>query len=337
MTAPPLKSLIIRRTATAAAILALTGCKIVMSVPDGGQVNSESGSFNCASGQTCEIDILDGFFEDTFSAAPKSGQQFLGWKKQAKGLCGGQTADCDVSSAPLGGNPLFQSVLESDEQFYLEPVFAPQGGSSFNLRYCEVLIGRQTAAGFEAEVWNSEGINDCPEDKIRALDAEQIARENDAAWASVNGPRYWVIDTNQVVSLPPGFRALEDIRRDFGGIEMRLITSVSLPTGDSPADSAGYQPVEVARDTIFTFLPGRRVYELTDPDGRRYMMQSFTQAVKQRQHITELVDLADTLDLPPGWSFRSYILEEAFRLPSINGMAEVVTDNLQNTYQRVPD
>jgi hypothetical protein len=41
--------------------------------------------------------------------------------------------------------------------------------------------------------------------------------------------------------------------------------------------------------------------------------------------------------LPEGWRFRSYVLAEEFRLPSVDGVAEVVTDDLANTYQLIPE
>lgn len=318
--------------------LLLGACKIVVTVPESGRVVSDSGAYDCDSGETCEIDVVDLFFEETFTALPAEDQLFLGWKKKNRGFCGGKTAACELISAPLEGNAILEEVLLSGQRFYLEPVFAPVGGPSFNIRYCEVLIGRLVDGEVEAEVWGTQSINDCPESNVRALDAAAIAKDNGALWAIINGPRYWVLDKLEVISLPPGFRALEDIRQDFGGIEMRLITSVRIPPSEADSPSGeGYQVVEVARDTVFTFVAGRRVYELQGPDGRRYLMQSFSQAVNKRQHITELADLGSRLELPEGWRFRSYVVEEEFRLPSVNGVAEAVTDNLANTYQLIPE
>ena len=327
-----------RRMLLIATVILLSGCRIVISVPEQGDVDSESSAFDCAAGETCEIDVVDLFFSETFSAQPPEGQLFLGWKKRDRGLCGGSTDACSLSTAGFEGNDLLEQILFSDEEFYLEPVFGPEGGSSFNLRYCEVLIARLNGDTVEAEVWGTQSLNDCPEAEIRALDPEQIAADNNANFAVINGPRYWVIDELRVVTIPPGFRAPEDIRQTFGGVEMRLITSVQVAAGDAAASGSGsYQVAEVARDTVFTFFEGRRVYELTDPDGQRYLMQSLSQAVRKGQHITELVDLGGLLDLPEGWSFRSYVLEQTLELPAVDGIARVVTDNFSNTYQLLPE
>ena len=82
---------------------------------------------------------------------------------------------------------------------------------------------------------------------------------------------------------------------------------------------------------------GRRVYELTDCSGRFYLMQSFRRAVEKNLHITDLKYLDSRLQLPQGWMFRSYRLQESFDLVSVNGIAEVVTEDLGNTYQYIPE
>ena len=39
-------------------LFVLTGCKILIEVPPGGKVITESGSYECNSGEICEIDIV---------------------------------------------------------------------------------------------------------------------------------------------------------------------------------------------------------------------------------------------------------------------------------------
>jgi len=56
-----------------ALLLSTTGCKLRIDVPEGGRVVSESGVFSCEPGQTCDIDINDFFFDETFKAVPDDG------------------------------------------------------------------------------------------------------------------------------------------------------------------------------------------------------------------------------------------------------------------------
>ena len=59
---------------TLAALVAATalvgGCKIVIDVPEGGTVTSESGDFSCAAGTRCVVDVSDTSFDQTYVAEP---------------------------------------------------------------------------------------------------------------------------------------------------------------------------------------------------------------------------------------------------------------------------
>ncbi len=98
---------------------------------------------------------------------------------------------------------------------------------------------------------------------------------------------------------------------------------------------APYAVNRVSRDTVFTYLAGRQVYELQDPSGVRYRMQSFTHGTDPEQELVDLQRLGERLDLPMGWSFHVKILAQDAELLTLNGLAEVITDELGNTYQRI--
>ncbi len=98
-----------------------------------------------------------------------------------------------------------------------------------------------------------------------------------------------------------------------------------------------YQVNTVSRDTVWQYRAGREVYELTNPDGQRFRMQSFTRAIGTDQLLGELASLGSHLNLPEGWSFATRRLTEDLELPTVAGIAEVITDDFGNTYQRVPD
>lgn len=78
------------------------------------------------------------------------------------------------------------------------------------------------------------------------------------------------------------------------------------------------------------------MYELTNPEGTRYLMQSFSRIADRNLQLEDLETLGDRLELPEGWSFSTRVLTNTFELPTVDGIAEVVQDNLTNTYQRVP-
>jgi hypothetical protein len=102
-----------------------TGCKIKITVPEGGEVDSLSGTYSCDTGQTCEVEVLDEFFNETFRAKPDPGYRFTAWLKKDGSFCGEQTGHCKLDTSPMAGTSLM-SFLESDDTYFLEPVFGLQ-------------------------------------------------------------------------------------------------------------------------------------------------------------------------------------------------------------------
>ncbi len=110
-----------------AAVL-LASCKLRIVVPRGGDVASESGAYSCPSGW-CDVDVVDFYFDETFVARPHSGYRFDGWKKADRFFCGNnKEAYCRITTTGFEDDAqlseIIRNFLESDEVFYLEPVFA---------------------------------------------------------------------------------------------------------------------------------------------------------------------------------------------------------------------
>lgn len=147
----------------------------------------------------------------------------------------------------------------------------------------------------------------------------------------MNGIRFWVLDAIEA-QLSPGLPVIEN----FGGITMRLAASVDLAPGPALNVAAPYEGNFVSRNTVWHYVAGRQVYELEKPDGVRYRMQSFTQGQDPDQQLVDLQRLGQKLELPMGWSFHVRLLEEDSELLTVEGIAEVIVDDLGNTYQRVP-
>lgn len=207
----------------------------------------------------------------------------------------------------------------------------PNSGPQFEFRYCEVLLANLEASGrLRAEVWNSGPFN-CPQADWDALDSDALASEFGAEAAILNGPRFWVLD-RQINNSPPASLMLDQ----FGNLTMLLGATVLLAEGFDFGENS-YNINSVSRDTVWQYHAGREVYELTNPDGQRFRMQSFTRAIETDQLLGELASLGSRLTLPDGWSFATRRLTEDLELPTVGGIAEVITDDFGNTYQRVPD
>jgi hypothetical protein len=105
------------------AALMIASCKVKVVVPEGGTVASESGTYNCEPAKPCNINIVDIFFDETFTANPANGYEFHSWKTQRRALCAGTSNPCKLSTTSFAQYPALMALLESDEVFNLTPVF----------------------------------------------------------------------------------------------------------------------------------------------------------------------------------------------------------------------
>jgi hypothetical protein len=194
-------------------------------------------------------------------------------------------------------------------------------------RYGEVLLVQRGEAGPQATVYNSFPLNDCPEALWSALDPHALAAEHGATAALLNGPRYWLM--NGIEKAPQGPRII----KNFGGIDMLQQATVLL----SSANPAPYSVNLVSRHTVFIFDAGQEIYELHDPQGQRWVMQTWSQIVDPTLSRSDLPGLGDRLNLPLGWSYQPRRLTDPLRVDTTVGAAHVLQDDLTNSYSLETD
>lgn len=193
------------------------------------------------------------------------------------------------------------------------------------VRYGEVLAVRATGAGgFEADVWGTQMLNDCPQELWERLDAEAIAAELGALAVKLNGPRHWMLD-----GLGTKVAVVEPVLREFGGLLMRRIATVDL--GTNPATEP-YAERHVNRGAVFFFDAGAPVHELVPPEGPAYVMQAYCIGVDPTLTEDALAGLGDRLALSAGWAFRTRTLDAELVVDTTDTIATVVQDELENTY-----
>ena len=193
-------------------------------------------------------------------------------------------------------------------------------------RYGEVLLVTVGPDGPQATVYNTFPLNECPADEWSRLDADALATEHGAVAALLNGPRHWLMDTIE-----------KDMGADrhivtFGGLQMYRQATVLL----SSMNPAPYVANTVTRNAVFVFDAGLPVFELIDPDGRTWVMQTWSQVVDPDLGYQELPGLAGRLHLPGGWTYRARTLETELRVDTSSQAALVLQDDLTNSYSLVP-
>ncbi|MEL6177605.1 MAG: hypothetical protein AAFS10_01570, partial [Myxococcota bacterium] len=158
------------------------------------------------------------------------------------------------------------------------------------------------------------------------LDSEVIKTITGSIDISMNGPRVWLAPVSSATGMD--FSNLQT----FGDLDMRLLASVALDPDELLMDRP-YTVSSVMRTTVYFYRAGTEIYELTSPDGEAYVMQSMSQIVDPELTVDQLPNLGERLELPDGWSYAARVLDADLELAT-NGVATVVEDELQNTYQR---
>ena len=192
------------------------------------------------------------------------------------------------------------------------------------VRYGEILAAYLRDTGLEADVWGTQMLNDCPQELWETLREDDLAKELEAVFIKLNGPRFWVLD-----GLGTKVATAEPTLREFNGLLMRRIATVPLG-GDKPRGP--YTIQNVNRGAVFFWDAGKLVYELVDPEGRAFVMQSRCIGVDDSITEESLLTLQDRLALPQGWSYRTRILDEELVVDTSDHLATVTQDEFENTY-----
>jgi hypothetical protein len=193
-------------------------------------------------------------------------------------------------------------------------------------RYCEILVGHLDGTNVHIDVYNTYLLNDCPDDVWSKLDPAAIKAEAMADVVVLNGPRYWVMDAFEDT------KPIDAAPVTLGGLSMRLSGALDRPISAVMGGQAPYAPLSVTRTTTWVYDAGKVVYELVDPEGKIFDMQSYS-VQKSPQTEASLAQLGAALKLPSGWQFRSRTLDAKLEVTAVDGLATIVQDDLANTYQ----
>ena len=197
-------------------------------------------------------------------------------------------------------------------------------------RYCEVLVGGVIKRRIAVEVYNTIGLNSCPEAAWNDLTDEGLAKELGAERVLLNGPRYWTMDRIDGTS-----RLADPTPRTFHALPMRMAARLDLPLTDAIGGHGPYARHDVNRTTVWVYAAGKPVYELVDAEGHAYAMQSFS-TQKTPQTMESLATLGERLHPPSGWKFRTRVLDAELRVSAVENVAHIVQDDFENTYQQEP-
>jgi hypothetical protein len=163
-----------------------------------------------------------------------------------------------------------------------------------NMRFCEVLIINE---GY-VEIYNTSGLNACPEDAWNAIDPTEMAKQMNVQSIQKNGPHFWVMDSQTI-----GFGET----KSFGGIDARWAAQAPVSSLGGSEGSTPYQPFKTCKTQKMVYDAGQKVWEMVDDQGQAWILQAH-----EAQFSLDDLDTLDTQmkSLPEGWNWRTRTLDE---------------------------
>jgi hypothetical protein len=173
----------------------LTGCKIEILVPHGGDVASTTNKYTCSEAKNCVIEIeADTPFDETFIATPKEGYAFSKWQKGGDFFCSGSIKNtCTINLTATAYNPKLAPIFNGYDTKYLMPVFSFVGIDTDN-------DGKPNHIDTDDD---NDGLpdteDDCPLDKNLNCGINDVSGMilEDTIWSNDSGP-IRLIDTVQI-------------------------------------------------------------------------------------------------------------------------------------------
>jgi hypothetical protein len=208
-------------------------------------------------------------------------------------------------------------------------------GNICGQRYTEIFLigGHPIIADINAGIYNTIGLNDpngtgdtTPQAVLDQVDLDALTEQYDVLSAFKNGPRLWTLDWAEV---------MVGAERDFMGLRARWVMWLDVPKEFRKHQSVAYKAITGKRDTQFGIDKGSLAFILDDPDGDSWVMKSASLIVDPSQTYDSLKDLGGRLQPPPGWIFRTAVLQQDLVLTPDNGAAKITQDEMGNTYDRV--
>jgi hypothetical protein len=191
----------------------------------------------------------------------------------------------------------------------------------------ELFLLRRNGDHFEASVYNTIGLNECPADVFEAIDVEQVAADTDSEVVWKNPRRYWMMDELTINLVGPP--------RELGGLMFNFVAHMQMPPSFDPAHSQADQaftPMQIRRVSRYEFRADRPVFLLRSPDEVTWVMQTYTNHIATDLTEAGLAGLGERLALPEGWRFTTTVIDQDLIIDT-NGVADIVPDDMANMYQ----
>jgi len=167
-----------------------------------------------------------------------------------------------------------------------------------------------------------------PQAWVEGVSTEEIKKQFSALGAAVNGPKMLMLDW---MDLPMG------AEREFNGRKVPWVALLHLSKDEvKELGKFHYKPVKIERRSKFGINKGTLAFLIDDSDGNTWIMKGFEVGLKPAYTFEEFAADAPSRfkKLPPGWKFRTKVLEQDLVLVPETGVATIMPDEFFNVYDK---
>jgi len=197
-------------------------------------------------------------------------------------------------------------------------------------RYCEVVLVKVSIPNVNVQVYNTFGINACPEEQWKTINIDELQKTFRVNTVVANGPRYYLMDKMSIIDGDTTVTNFDSLQARFW-FKMRLSIGAAL----SMKKNLPYKerPFKLASAKLYN--KGNIVYEIASPE-HTYVMESYSTELDSTLTQDSLATLGTRLKLPDGWSYKVITLDNDMQLITDAAKESYgIEDELANRYQRI--
>lgn len=169
----------------------------------------------------------------------------------------------------------------------------------------------------------------------------QIKTVHNASVITRGGYHYMLMSVN-LASVSNPYYEIGNLK--FSELAYIRLSVLDILRGKVPsvkaAMTATYTPFIVNTDMYYIWNIGDLIHRLVSPEGKQFIMYSYTNEVAGWLTRNKLVELGSSLNLPPGWKYESILLNKTITVRTKienNFQAISLVDELNNFYVEYED
>lgn len=245
----------------------------------------------------------------------------------------------DKSGVSISTSQPADSQLSFAEKMYQRDLTSFDFSKKYTLT-CSIFSFFRDGLFPKMHVYSTYRVDHCSPDRLHIITAAsakaQLQLVDDPTYVKISAPRVQLMDIN-ASPMTKSFFSIGPLKfSQIAKARFKLHDVLSVIFGDDIF--LQYKPIEIISDNHYQWHAGSTIYTLTGPDGATYIMThaAIRDSVKSENELERtLENLSEHLNLPKGWTYRTYALRRDYSIFSDSKQffgKKFLMDDGYNTY-----